>query len=78
MFRATHRPSSGAQNCNCSLWFYIRFWLPAAAMAQRMARPKHVEQLRNTGIINSNTRSHLVGSFYETYLGDVSSGIMDG
>jgi len=47
-------------------------------MAQRMARPKHVEQLRNTGIINSNTRSHLVGSFYETYLGDVSSGIMDG
>jgi len=20
-------------NCNCSLWFYIRFWLPAAAMA---------------------------------------------
>jgi hypothetical protein len=33
MFRATHRPSSGAQNCNCSLWIYIRFWLPAAAMA---------------------------------------------
>jgi len=27
-------------------------------------RPKHVEQLRNTGIINSTTRSHLVGSFY--------------
>ena len=22
------------KNCNCSLWFYIRFWLPAAAMAQ--------------------------------------------
>ena len=21
------------KNCNCSLWFYIRFWLPAAAMA---------------------------------------------
>jgi len=23
------------KNCNCSLWFYIRFWLPAAAMAER-------------------------------------------
>jgi hypothetical protein len=34
MFRATHRPSSGAQNCNYSLWFYIHLWLPAAAMAQ--------------------------------------------
>ena len=30
-----------------------------------MCRPKHAEQLRNTGIINSTTRSHLVGSFYE-------------
>jgi hypothetical protein len=30
MFRATHRSSSGAQNCNYSLWFYIRLWLPAA------------------------------------------------
>jgi len=34
MFRAIHRPSSGAKNSNCSLWFYTRFWLPAAAMAQ--------------------------------------------
>jgi hypothetical protein len=34
MFRATHRSSSGAQNCNHSLWFYIRLWLPAAVMAQ--------------------------------------------
>ena len=24
MFRATHRPSSGAQNCTSSLWFCIR------------------------------------------------------
>jgi len=30
-----------------------------------VCRPKHVEQLRNIGIINSTTRSHLVGSFYE-------------
>jgi hypothetical protein len=22
------------KNCNCSLWFYIRFWLLAAAMAE--------------------------------------------
>jgi hypothetical protein len=24
MFRATHRPSSGAKNCTGSLWFFIR------------------------------------------------------
>ena len=33
-----------------------------------VCRPKHVEQLRNTGIINSATRLHLVGSFYEIYI----------
>ena len=33
-----------------------------------MCRPKHVEQLRNTGIINSTTRLHLAGSFYEIYI----------
>jgi hypothetical protein len=30
-----------------------------------VCRPKHVEQLRNIGIINSTTRLHLVGSYYE-------------
>jgi hypothetical protein len=25
MFRATNRPSSGAKNCNCSLWFTYVF-----------------------------------------------------
>jgi hypothetical protein len=30
-----------------------------------VCRSKHVEQLRNTGIINSTTRSHLVGYFYK-------------
>jgi len=40
MFRATHRPSSGAKNCNCSLWFYIRFlWPVAAAMTEPSQRP---------------------------------------
>ena len=33
-----------------------------------MCRPKYVEQLRNTGIINYTTRFHLVGSFYEIYI----------
>jgi len=33
-----------------------------------VCRPKHVEQLSNTGIINSTTRLHLVGSFYEIYI----------
>ena len=27
------------KNCNCSLWFYIHFWLPAAAMAEPSQRP---------------------------------------
>jgi len=26
MFQATHRPSSGAQNCTSSLWFSIIPW----------------------------------------------------
>jgi hypothetical protein len=30
--------------------------------------PKHVEQLRNIGIINSTTRLQLVGSFYEIFI----------
>jgi len=29
-----------------------------------MCRPKHVEQLKNTGIVTSTTWLHLVGSFY--------------
>jgi hypothetical protein len=29
--------------------------------------PKHVEQLRNIGIINSTTRLRLVDSFYEIH-----------
>ena len=32
-----------------------------------MCRSKHVEQLRNSGIINSTTRSHRVGYFYKIY-----------
>ena len=86
MFRATHRPSSGVQNCKCRLWFYIRLWWPAAAnnhkriQNQRLhlqplsswwwaaCSSKHVEHLRNTGIINSTTRSHLVGYFYKIYI----------
>jgi hypothetical protein len=30
--------------------------------------PKHVEKFRNIGIINSTTRLHLFGSFYEIYI----------
>jgi len=33
-----------------------------------VCRSKHVEQLRNIGIINSTTWLHLVGSFYEFYI----------
>ena len=33
-----------------------------------MCRSKHVEQLRNTGIINSTTLLHLFGYFYKIYI----------
>jgi len=33
-----------------------------------VCRPKHVEPLRNNGLINSTTRLHLVGSFYEIWI----------
>ena len=36
-----------------------------------MCRPKYVEQLRNIGIINSTTRFHLVGSFYEIWINNL-------
>jgi hypothetical protein len=29
----------GIKNCNCSLWFYISLWLPAAAMAEPAQLP---------------------------------------
>jgi len=45
MFRATHRPSSGALNCTSSLWFCIRVglfdvWLLDAVSVQQ----PHVQQ----------------------------------
>jgi hypothetical protein len=27
------------QKCNCNIWFYIRFWLPGATMAEPSQRP---------------------------------------
>jgi hypothetical protein len=33
------------KNCNCSLWFYIRFWLPVAAT---MAQPSQRKPATNT------------------------------
>ena len=39
MFRATHRPSSGAQNCTSSLWFCIRKRLLDVEFAGRWQRP---------------------------------------
>jgi hypothetical protein len=43
------------RGCNYSFW----------APDDERCRSKHVEQLRNNGIINSSTRSHLVGYFYK-------------
>jgi len=53
MFRATHHPSSGAQNCNCSFWFYIRFWLPVAAMAEPSQRPVTTNVCKTRGCNSS-------------------------
>jgi hypothetical protein len=112
----------GWMGTDCSLWFYICLWLPAAVMAewelsaasgstyvcdcwqlswlsgnwvptQPWQLPtttnvcklrgcnysfellmmsgvslEHVEQLSNIGIINSTTKSHLVGYIYKIYV----------
>ena len=39
MFRATHRPSSGAQNCTSSIWFCIRERLLEVEVAGHWQRP---------------------------------------
>jgi len=39
IFRATHRPLSGAQNCTSSLWFCVRESLLDAEIAGRCQRP---------------------------------------
>jgi hypothetical protein len=63
MFRATHRPSSGAQKLIAAYGFTA-----SELLMMVVGRPKLVEQLRNIGIINSTTRLYLVGSFYEIYV----------
>ena len=35
MLRAHTAHHQELKNCNCSLWFYIRLWLPAAVKAER-------------------------------------------
>ena len=34
------------KNCNCSLWFYIRLWLPPAVMAE-FRHTAHHQELKN-------------------------------
>ena len=49
MFRATHRPSSGAYNCTGSLWFFIRGGLLDVQLVdvfrQSITVPENVHQL---------------------------------
>ena len=42
----------------------------------KQCRSKHVEQLRNIGIINSATQSHRVGYFYNIYITIMMHGSM--
>jgi len=37
------------KNCNCSLWFYIRVWLPVAAMTQPSQRPATINVCKTRG-----------------------------
>jgi len=81
MFRASHRSSSGAQNCNCSLWFYIRLWCNRVVefiiplfIKCLTCFEQHVEHLINIGIINSSTRLHLVGYFCMIYRNNILIG----
>jgi hypothetical protein len=50
MFRATHRPSSGAQKL-CSLWFYIRFWLPVAIAEPSQQQPATKKYVKSEAAI---------------------------
>jgi len=63
MVQPSQRPATKnlCKNPRLQLQFLSSWWWA-------VCRPKHVEQLRNTGIINSTTRSHIVGSFYEIYI----------
>jgi len=38
------------KNCNCSLWFYICFWLPAAVMAEPSQWPATINVCKTRGI----------------------------
>ena len=83
MFRATHRPSSGAQNCTSSLWFCIRERLLDADSVQQPQRHRLLVQFEllmmggvspetcwascKHGIINFDTPLHLVGYFCMNY-----------
>ena len=58
MFRATNRSSSGAQNCNCSLWFYIRLWLLATVMAEWELRFTYVCGCWQLSWLSGNCSSH--------------------
>jgi len=37
------------KECNCSLWFYIRFWLPVAAMAKLSQQRATTNVCKTTG-----------------------------
>jgi hypothetical protein len=48
-----------------------------ASMGFAVCHSKHVEQLRNIGIINSTTRSHLFGCFYTIKIYIMTHGFMN-
>ena len=56
VFQATHRPSSGAQNCTSSLWFCIRERLLDVEVAGRCQHPatstsNNLSHMQNQGLL---------------------------
>jgi hypothetical protein len=61
MFRATHRTSSGAQNCNCSLWFYIRFLVAGCYGGSVIAASGNLQHT-DSEIIASSPTQHKISN----------------
>jgi hypothetical protein len=59
MFRMAHRSSSDALNCVCNLWFIYPYG--DRSLSRLSGKWINVEPSINIGIINSNTKLHLVG-----------------
>jgi len=67
-FRRHTAHYQGLKNCNCSLWFYVRLWLPVAMMAQALQAAITVFELLMMGGVSPETywaiKKHWNNKFY--------------